>query len=1382
MPPKSRSIFEPEPPPPLPPELIRDDDEDDERTPSEREGSVLNGNESLGGTVAENCRLIAKHGGTEDLGQVNVRREAYFWIEAVDALKKRRSQGGDAFFVTIRGPATVRARITDNQDGTYLVQWKPSTSGMYTVAVSLFGTHLPLSPMSVVACTSMPCPSQCRVRGEHLKSAVSRQTHFFEVLFKDALAQIAHAVDLDVFVEPLPPSSPRIRKKEKVVDKVEVSANLKKGRETKKERERREAREREAEEEERIEREERAREKERVAEKKKKIRTRDSRDSKEALTPPPTLNLSSLSEDCFGGKASGRKGSSRRGSSAAGAPGSASQRGPRTDRSDAEVIVRHRTMRVKVGDKALLVRAEAHKGSAEVGRLMPGQVVTIIEERLADDGEVRARIALDSIGDEVDDASASHRSNVSDAITATPNVSHRGGLPLLGVAQRAAIRPPLPRGGVAGGTAAPAIGSDAEALAIAACEEAAAREAKEAASEEANDFRRATFAAGESATRAPTAETPPAGPAPSAASGPAAAAPNRAPTPPLGSNRSNRSDGVAAQEVEAKALAAAVSGAPVAAAPGAAPDQETRLTQASAGQQTGWVTLVKNGQKLVSSRVKLGPGSRRLYMEQWARRKATDKVLADGLPPPPSTYGTGSKNNADFAQRMPTLQELEADPAGIAFAFGGMEPGILHAHGQLHEVHKVSYSIGVAGQYLLHIRFRQQAITMPGSPFQLTVVPAAAYAASTKLQAEVLHGMVGLTEEDGCECELRTADKMGNFCIEGGSKIRIVTGAEADITKDRRSIHKKSEEREVEIDTEVIDKGDGSYVLRWRSKYSGVFRTRVLVDEEDVQGSPTTFSLTSSVPDLLKTVVEGDGLNSATAGEPSYIRIAFVDQFHNTAIPSAVFTFGLAVAARHGHGEREKVANVQPHAFEGDWEGGNTGVFELHYVPTHAGNSDLHVWCDPDSSGQRVPVPGSPFPLHVCEGPASADCSIVDGWSKVHKEDKNDKYGKNEKSLEGVLLASDTVSIRPLIFDQFNNSAVLPEEALVIKHRLPSGDTHLLGYTQTSKGGTTTYDIRQDTVRAGEHEVHILLHSTPIQGSPVTFTVLPSKPDPPMCKLLLPEDETLWTDQPYIFTLKTYDKFGNECKVGGLSISNRLQLVKQSARDQTSLVPSNHSNSWEDNSDGSYSIRIVLNLPCTVKLIVNIDKNLQAGTGELPPHSLTFNDANENADGEGSVRPPAAAAKSKTLWKTAAKQFLSAKDTAAAAEEERVAAAETDADGGGANLESGHPVVHRSASFTRRRSLSPSGDQLDKKPDEVALAEDVPSFNNWLYGLVSGAETIENTIATPVPRQASPLALPAPAPATGTDPAPAGAVADAAADFLPPYAYSQAMPPAGAPA
>ena len=63
-------------------------------------------------------------------------------------------------------------------------------------------------------------------------------------------------------------------------------------------------------------------------------------------------------------------------------------------------------------------------------------------------------------------------------------------------------------------------------------------------------------------------------------------------------------------------------------------------------------------------------------------------------------------------------------------------------------------------------------------------------------------------------------------------------------------------------------------------------------------------------------------------------------------------------------------------------------------------------------------------------------------------------------------------------------------------------------------------------------QVHLSLHGTEIKGSPVCFSVNPSKPDPACCKLSPPPDEWLSTDKQYALTLKTYDRFRNECKHG----------------------------------------------------------------------------------------------------------------------------------------------------------------------------------------------------------------------------------------------------------
>jgi hypothetical protein len=116
--------------------------------------------------------------------------QAFFWIKAHDVRGRKRLNGGDSFFVAIRGPAVVRARVLDNDDGTYLVVWKPTTSGAYTITISHFGVTLPGVPVVVTASTSLPCAARCSASGDALFSAVSRTSQSFEIMFRDRLNQV----------------------------------------------------------------------------------------------------------------------------------------------------------------------------------------------------------------------------------------------------------------------------------------------------------------------------------------------------------------------------------------------------------------------------------------------------------------------------------------------------------------------------------------------------------------------------------------------------------------------------------------------------------------------------------------------------------------------------------------------------------------------------------------------------------------------------------------------------------------------------------------------------------------------------------------------------------------------------------------------------------------------------------------------------------------------------------------------------------------------------------------------------------------------------------------------------------------------------------------
>lgn len=98
--------------------------------------------------------------------------------------------------------------------------------------------------------------------------------------------------------------------------------------------------------------------------------------------------------------------------------------------------------------------------------------------------------------------------------------------------------------------------------------------------------------------------------------------------------------------------------------------------------------------------------------------------------------------------------------------------------------------------------------------------------------------------------------------------------------------------------------------------------------------------------------------------------------------------------------------------------------------------------------------------------------------------------------------------------------------------------------------------------------------------------------------------------------LKTFDRFGNAMSKGGLPVAVRMQLIKSGVHDLTTLMPNNHATEIEDKEDGTYHVKVMLiKIAASVKVIVNMDKNIPAGGGELPAVQITFINPETATDG-----------------------------------------------------------------------------------------------------------------------------------------------------------------------
>lgn len=913
-----------------------------------------------------------------------VKSSLSFTIESRTEDGARVHSGGGAFFVAIRGAARVRARVFDNLDGTYRVEWSPPLSGEYNISVSLFGVAIDRSPYRVRIHGGQPHAPSCSVRGEALHNITSRATWSFEIRYRDKTGGVAPATALDVFV--VPEAAYLLPELEDDRTGADESGGG-----------------------------------ERAAEMRPPS-------AWEAATGGEKQNMEAVALVTGGSRYAPRRVGEDE------TQGTGAEEGEGTSRGDEsadggeeeagleaeQILMRTKADRVEIGRHPLIVRASADLDSEQLGTLLPGERITIVEERMDAGGQhVRACVTFAPAALKSAPAvTSTDGSGVTAVDAGGGEVSEAGGS---ATSLSASVR---------GGGAASRF--DPKALAT---------EVRSSASLTTREERRLAEVGGGYAAL----------------------------------------DAEGARLKEQRAAVVDSSGDPAAttiqrveALGGGRVKETTLVAHNGAMERMGWVSIKKEGKRLVRYHWRMQSTERLDYMDQWRRRQTNNSM------------------------KYSVQSEVSNDEQKIGFAFGGVHPGWLHSKGQAPEVHKVSYSIGRVGRYLLHVRLRQAAAPIPGSPFALTVRPGPANARASKLPdvPMPLCGVVGKSAKDGCQIVLQTHDEIGNASSSGGAHIanecKMLPGPG----------EKKSDVEGVMIDATVTDRGDGTYLLEWRSERSGLFSANITINNEPVGGSPVLFSLTSYMPELGKTELDGPGLHAAVAGQPQIFRIHMVDAFGNPCRPDPTFRFG--VAMEHETKKKMKVADVRLATFEGRWLDDQRGTHEISLIPTASGNSELHVWADPSGSGERLPLNGSPFMVPVTPGKPTAHTSFVDGYAK---DIKNQELGKKkltvaeQKLLEqGSVTAGDTVTVRPVLLDAYGNGTTLGEDEqglLTSKVVMPDG-SETTEMPVVFDSVRKRYEARMEMLKSGEHQLHVMLGDASIKGAPRVHTssVPRSRPTP----------------------------------------------------------------------------------------------------------------------------------------------------------------------------------------------------------------------------------------------------------------------------------------------
>jgi len=1144
-----------------------------------------------------------------------VRQMASFTIVALDAADQQLTVGGDGFKVELRGSSALRARVCDNEDGTYTCRYFPSTSGKYTASVTLNGISLPGSPFTLNVLAARPDAANCVLRGDALHSATAREPAAFEISFVDSLGQFTHAEDIDVFVQLLPPTDDGTDPLDRLTSDYKVS----------------------------YDRECRRAEKRAKAEQ----AALEASESQGGSAPtsqrnePPTISSSdgggaSASRKSVAGKPEKKsKGGAAEEAGSKPAPLAAEEKALPADEEDEPEFEEDLSMpysdaptdevlRSVGGHKPLIVRTECDLDSAQVGMLAVGGVVRVVEARETG-STTRAKVEL-QLCDVIDvDATgvqtarfSSFGSPRSPQATTTQRLHESSWQTPGDVRPGSALHDPLPSMRGVGGMSsrgAHAYGSP--------CSSPTLSPSGGRYSPGSPGSTSRQFAPAHSFTLPMTTL-------------------NGAPQPLLQRLRCFRPDrahreawvghegqdehGADADRNGSTASAPSIfelmSG--TVSTPTRKPPKQAPTHEVDEAPRYGWVTAIKQGTTFLTPiHEQLDAGERQRHLTLWARRKSIDNQTK-------ANQTKGAANDKSSADNFEPSQahELANDKAGFAFAFGGVDPGVLHARGQIVRHHTVRYSVGLSGRYRLHVGLRKEGVALPGSPFLLNVSPGAAHAPSTRIElADLpLKGGVGMDEDDGCTIRIQTSDRMGNHCTAGGAKVEVA------LDKHTRS-NKQEGAGESDVQSHVLDHHDGSYTLSWRSEISGTFPVRVTINHIHISGSPTVLTLAATVPDVSQCVASGDGLNEARAGLPAAIQVMCKDKYGNVAQRSQTMLFGLVLVPQGkdegGGGGKERaqgkelakdavreganhvIANASSMDFAGAWVEGDGGeAYHISYTAQEAGDFYLHLWMDPEGTGVRKSVVGSPFAVRVSGVRASPQGSSLGGVEKYQLTDEpaasspgsepGTRAGRASRlSTESaavpaeprmaVLPAGERLVLRPQLRDEYGNASYASDGALAAWIIVPDKERVELQLKQFSQLGA--YEISYDPHTKGLYSAHVELHGQPITSSPFFFNVTPGPSVGSKSRLAQITDPAV-VNEPCELRLEAVDKYGNFLDVGGSTIGARA--IGTSVSQPT----------FEDNNDGTYSLFFTSTVEGEGRVIVRLDNM------EMAPVIVQFIEAN----------------------------------------------------------------------------------------------------------------------------------------------------------------------------
>ena len=656
------------------------------------------------------------------------------------------------------------------------------------------------------------------------------------------------------------------------------------------------------------------------------------------------------------------------------------------------------------------------------------------------------------------------------------------------------------------------------------------------------------------------------------------------------------------------------------------PSDAPKALQEAARGKEGWLTAAhKDGRKRLARRhLKLENVVRQRQMTLWGNRMAAEHRRSATATAAAAAGGAVKDAKQDNRSGESFVYELKDCPRGIGLAYGGLYPGMLQTHGELVRTHQVSYSVGKAGKYLLHVGLRGQSAILPGSPFMLEVVPGPAHAPSTAIPANQLplRTVVGTTGR----LVLVVNDNMGNPC-------------------NTRSVEKHTISMEVrasstEVKATCDDPQDGTMVVTWTGEKAGSYLLDILIDGEHVVGSPATIEMCPAEIEVGRCEVVAP--REAVCGQPLKLELHLRDPYGNhvltdefiqdetsgcvcgiVLLPSVPKADGKKAVNKASKAEIEERLLLTPSvAFKGEWR---ASTFHISYVPTEAGECETHVWMDLARSGQRTYLPGSPFPIRVQTGRPSASGSVVADVNLVSlgerlvfpagdrlqvKVQLRDEFG-NPVGLEGLNAGTLEGPLRATLQNQNGKQPLTLKQAGSTKDMaIGLGDASTQGEKkgESKKKGDTKTEVRigmyelvsqSELLVKGTHVAHILLNGAPIGGSPIEFTVTHSNAVAQK-SFLECSTKAPTINWPCEVLLHLVDRYGNACERGDVRVEAKVFGSKASDVETA------------NRGDGIYTLTFTTFVPGDYKVSVRLENvemaalNIKMNTdgGSTPPPAV----------------------------------------------------------------------------------------------------------------------------------------------------------------------------------